>query len=130
MIVEPDINLPWVVAEVSAAFWRYEQALLRHDLPVLADCFLQRPDTVRYGVAEQQYGAAAIAHWRVSAAPVHPQRQIRNEVITTYGPDYASVCVEFGAPDMQQLGRQTQTWVRSAQGWKIAAAHVSVSAAP
>lgn len=128
MIGEQDINLPWVIAEVRAAFWRYEEALLRHDLAALAECFVQRPDTVRFGVAEQQYGADAIARWRSTAQPVHPLRRIHHEVVTSWGTDLASVSVEFGAPDVAYTGRQSQTWIRTAQGWKIAAAHVSVGA--
>jgi hypothetical protein len=56
---------------------------------------------------------------------VHPGRQLQNTVITTFGMDTASVATEFTAPDTSLIGRQTQVWIRFADGWKIIAAHVS-----
>jgi ketosteroid isomerase-like protein len=116
-----------VEREVRAAFEQYERALVRHDIEVLNSFFLASADAVRFGLAEQQYGIEAIAAWRRGAAAVHPQRRLLRTVVTSYGDDVACVSAEFTDPATSALGRQTQTWVRTASGWKIAVAHVSLS---
>jgi hypothetical protein len=116
-------------ADVRRAFERYEQALREHDVETLNDLFLESPDTVRYGIAEQHYGFKAIGNWRRTARPVHQQRQLRRTVISSFGRDVACVSSEFTDPATPGIGRQTQTWVRTPAGWKIIAAHVSVSKA-
>ena len=116
-----------VVREVGATFERYEQALLRHDVEALNAFFLPAEHSVRYGLAEQHYGIEAIAAWRRTAAPVHPRRCLLRTIVTAYGPDVACVSAEFSDPEAAGIGRQTQTWVRTAAGWKIAVAHVSVA---
>jgi hypothetical protein len=126
-----DLNNAAVIAEVRAAFERYEAALAENDVAVLNDLFLPSATTVRFGIAEQQYGFDAIATYRSSAAPVHPQRRLLRTVISTFGTDLACVACEFTDPLTPQTGRQMQTWVRTHEGWRIAAAHVSLSnAAP
>jgi ketosteroid isomerase-like protein len=125
LIQRGDINADSVLAEVHQCLEQYEAALRRHDLVALDQFFLQRSDTVRYGLAEHNYGAEAISHWRRTATPVSPQRRILRTVITTFGKDAASVGVEFESPDSPLRGRQTQLWVRVEDGWKIASAHVS-----
>jgi hypothetical protein len=116
-------------AHVRRAFERYEQALREHDVETLNDFFLDSPDTVRYGIAEQNYGFKAIGDWRRTAPPVHVERQLRHTVISCFGRDVACVSSEFTDPATPGIGRQTQTWVRTPEGWKIIAAHVSVSKA-
>jgi Protein of unknown function (DUF3225) len=128
LIAAADFSRESVRAEVAAQFERYESALRAHDVARLDEFFLARPDTVRYGVAEQQYGCAAIRAWRLSAAPVHPQRQLLQLVIVSYGGDCASVSAELRDPAHSGVLRQSQVWVRTAAGWKIAAAHVSLNA--
>ena len=51
-----EINIPEVVAEVTAAFNRYEAALNSNDVEVLDELFWKSPHTLRYGVGEQLYG--------------------------------------------------------------------------
>jgi hypothetical protein len=118
-----------VLAEVRAVYQRYEEALLRHDIETLNAFFLLSPDTVRYGLTEQNYGFDAIAAYRRAAAPVPRQRQLLRTVITVLGRDVACVSTEFSDPVTIGTGRQTQTWLRTAQGWRIAVAHVSTSKA-
>jgi len=125
LIVDAAINRPAVIAEVRAAFDDYEAALRAHDVTRLNDYFLPRADTVRFGLDEHNFGAAAIAAWRRGAKPVSPDRRIVRVIITGFGDDTASVSAEFQTPDSQLIGRQSQLWVRVAGGWKIAAAHVS-----
>ena len=114
---------------MRAQFERYEQALRAHDLAALNGFFVPSPDTVRFGLAEQNYGYEAIATYRRDALRVHPERQLQHTVIATFGENVACVSTEFTDPGMPGLGRQTQTWVRTAAGWKILAAHVSASKA-
>ncbi len=110
-----EINLPEIVAEVSAAFQRYELALNENDVAVLDELFWDDPLTLRYGVAENLYGYAAIAAFRAGRDASGVQRRIFNTVITTYGRDGGA-----------KLGRQSQTWMRTADGWRVVAAHVSL----
>jgi ketosteroid isomerase-like protein len=120
-----EINTPSVVAAVRAEFDRYEAALLANDNATLLAMFLEHPGTVRYGVAENQHGFAEIAAFRRSQAPF--TRTLVDTVVTTYGPDAATVSTLFRRPDLPgQIGRQMQTWVRTDRGWRVAAAHVSM----
>lgn len=124
-----DINIPSVVAEVRAAFEAYEAALLANRLVALDRAFWDAEATVRYGVAENLYGADAIARYRRQCDPVPADRRLLNTVITTYGTEAATVSTQFRNGDRQQLGRQMQTWIRFEDGWKVVAAHVSVDLA-
>jgi hypothetical protein len=51
-----------VLAEVTAAFQRYETALVSNDTATLNELFRNSPLTVRYGVAENLYGIHRSAH--------------------------------------------------------------------
>ena len=122
-----DINLPEVVAEVTAAFDRYERALVTNDVAVLDDVFHDDPRTVRYGTAEILYGHAEIAAFRAARSPAGLARTLSRTVITTYGRDFAVASTLFRrAASPGKVGRQMQTWVRFADGWHVVAAHVSV----
>jgi len=122
-----DINQPDVVAEVTAAFNRYEQALITNDVVVLDETFRDDPRTLRYGAQEILYGFDQIAAFRAARAPVGLMRTLSKTVITTYGRDFAVASTLFHrATSPGKVGRQTQTWVRFADGWHVVAAHVSV----
>lgn len=127
-----DIDLPEVHAEVAAAFARYEAALVANDTAVLDALFWASERTVRYGAAENLYGIGAIRAFRSARSPQGLQRDLRRTVITTYGRDCATAMTEFARASFevdgraQRVGRQSQTWVRFAQGWRVVAAHVSV----
>jgi ketosteroid isomerase-like protein len=118
-----------VLREVRAAFEQYEQALVRHDVEALNAFFLNSVRAIRYGLAEENYGIEAIAAYRASSPPVHRQRRLLRVEIASLSDHVACVSAEFTDPASTQLGRQTQTWVRTGEGWKIAVAHVSVSQA-
>lgn len=120
------VNLPDVLAEVTAAFWRYEQALVTNDVAVLDELFWRSPHTVRYGVAENLYGWEQIAAFRSARSPVGLARSLQNTVITTYGRDLATANTEFRRETTTKTGRQSQTWVRMQEGWRIVSAHVSL----
>jgi hypothetical protein len=122
-----DINIPDVKAEVEEAFARYEAALVSNDVDVLEDLFWDDPRTIRYGAAENLYGMDAIRSFRRKRSPANLARALEQTVITTFGSDFATAMTLFtreSAP--AQIGRQSQTWRRFCNGWKIVAAHVSV----
>ncbi|WP_213289761.1 oxalurate catabolism protein HpxZ [Bradyrhizobium sp. sGM-13] len=122
-----EIDLPEVVAEVTAQFARYEKALVSNDVAVLDELFRNDPRTLRYGIGENLYGYDAIMAFRAARSPVGLMRRTDKTVITTYGRDTAVASTLFyrdGAPG--KVGRQMQTWIRFPQGWKIVAAHVSI----
>jgi len=121
-----DINLPEVVAEVSAAFERYEHALVHNEVEVLDELFHNSPHTLRYGATENLYGYAAIQEFRASRPSQGLQRERMNIVITTYGRDFATANTEFRRVGSERTGRQSQTWVRTPDGWRVVAAHVSL----
>ncbi|HEX5094131.1 MAG TPA: oxalurate catabolism protein HpxZ [Burkholderiales bacterium] len=114
------------LAGVTAAFERYERALNDNDVAVLNELFLDSPNTVRYGVAEQLYGHAEIANFRAGRDPVDLRRELTKVVITTYGLDFATASCEYRRLSTGRRGRQMQTWLRSDAGWKVVAAHVSL----
>lgn len=126
-----EINRPEVVAEVEAAFARYEAALVGNDVATLQALFWNSPCTIRYGVGEILYGYEEIGAFRAARSPVGLARRLARTVITTYGSDFATASTLFErdtAPDM--IGRQMQSWVRMPDGWRIVAAHVSVIPRP
>ena len=121
------VDLPEVVAEVKAAFDRYEKALTTNDLGVLNDIFRDDPRTIRYGIAENLYGYDAITAFRGARSPVGLMRTISNTVITTYGRDFATASTLFRRETVPgKVGRQMQTWARFPDGWHVVAAHVSL----
>jgi Protein of unknown function (DUF3225) len=122
-----DIDLPEVVAEVTAAFARYEQALVTNDVATLDALFHDDPRTVRYGGGENLYGYAAIAAFRAARSPAGLARTLSKTVITAYGRDHAVASTLYHrSTNPGKIGRQMQTWVRLPQGWRIVAAHVSM----
>lgn len=125
------IDLPEARVELSAAFEAYERALLAHDIEALDRFFLDTPQTVRYGVADHQMGFASITRWRRTSPPVDPRRTLAGTVIRTFGTSFGVASTLFHRPDEPgRIGRQTQVWVRTGEGWRIAAAHVSAIPEP
>jgi hypothetical protein len=121
-----DINLPEIHAEVSAVFARYEDALVNNHVDVLDELFWTSPHTVRFGVAENLFGIEAIRAFRQARPAQGLARRLHNTVITTYGRDHATAMTEFRREGGNKLGRQSQTWVRLPEGWRVVAAHVSL----
>jgi len=122
-----EVDLPEVVVEVKAAFARYEQALVGNDVATLDALFHDDGRTIRYGGAENLYGFDQIKAFRAARSPHGLQRTLSNTVITTYGRDFAVASTLFHRSTTPgKVGRQMQTWIRFANGWRIVAAHVSV----
>ena len=121
------IDRPDVLAEMKAAFARYEQALGTNDVAALNAMFRADARTIRYGGAENLYGHDAIKSFRAARSPVGLARRTGRTVITSYGRDTAVASTLFYRDTMPgKVGRQMQTWVRCPEGWRIVAAHVSV----
>jgi hypothetical protein len=122
-----EIDSADTVAEVTAAFRRYEVALVSNDVAVLDELFRADSRTVRYGIGENLYGYDAIKTFRATRSPVGLMRQTAKTVITAYGPDVAVASTLFYRETVPgRVGRQMQTWARFPEGWRIVAAHVSV----
>ena len=126
-----DIDLPEVVAEVRAAFERYEKALVSNDVDTLDDLFRDDPRTIRYGATEILYGHGEIKAFRAARSPAALARTLSRTVITTYGRDFAVASTLFERPTTPgRIGRQTQAWVKFPEGWKVVAGHVSLMDLP
>ncbi|WP_126968200.1 oxalurate catabolism protein HpxZ [Xanthomonas arboricola] len=120
-----DIDLPEVIAQVTAAFHAYEQALMDDDIAAMDALFHPAPSTVRYGVGEVLYGIEAIRAFRIGRGG-SPQRRHVHVQVHGFGHDFATTHVEFIRDGSSARGRQSQSWVRFADGWKVVAAHVSL----
>lgn len=120
------VNDPVVLAEVAALIDAYEAALMANDVAALDGAFWNSPHTVRLGVAENLWGFDEIAAFRVGRTGGSPSRTRLRTEITTFGADVAVAHVEFRRDDTGRIGRQSQTWIRTGDGWKIASAHVSL----
>jgi Protein of unknown function (DUF3225) len=116
--------------DVGALFDQYERDLVANDVAAMDAVFWRDPRTVRFGVREVQVGFDAIAAWRATATPVSPRRRITSRHVLQLAPGVVAVDITFVDGDAPTIGRQSQTWVRVAEGWRIARAHVSVIDAP
>ena len=121
-----ELNAPAVLDEVEADFRRHEPALVGNDIAVLTELFWRSPLTIRYGIAENLVGWEAIAAFRQARPAVDLDRDLTATVITTYGRDFATANTEYRRKQSGRRGRQSQTWLRTAEGWRVVAAHVSL----
>ena len=124
------INDPKTLAELQALYPKYEAALVTNDVALLNELFWNAPHTLRFGICENLYGHGAIAGFRSARSPAGLARRLANTVITSYGRDVATANTEFRRDAVARLGRQSQTWLRLPEGWRIVAAHVSYMAPP
>lgn len=119
------VNDPILLAEVTAAFHAYEAALMADDVATMDALFDDAPSTIRFGVGEVLYGMEAIRAFRKGRGG-SPQRRLGRVEITVYGDSCATANAEFFRENSPRRGRQSQTWVRFADGWKVVSAHVSL----
>ena len=122
------INDPALLAEVTAAFYEYERALMADDIPAMDLLFHDAPTTNRFGVGEVLWGIEAIREFR-NGRGGSPQRRLGQVSIVVYGDAYATADAEFFREGSEKRGRQTQAWVKFADGWKVVSAHVSLEGA-
>jgi 1-carboxybiuret hydrolase subunit AtzH-like protein len=126
-----EIDLPDVVAEVRVAFDRYEKALVSNDVSTLDELFRDDSRTVRYGVTEILYGHAEIKSFRAARSPVALGRKLSSTIITTFGRNFAVASTLYERPSAPgKIGRQTQTWVKFPEGWRVVVGHVSLMDKP
>ena len=116
------------MAEVEAAFARYERALVTNDVATLEALFWDDPRTIRYGIGENLYGMDAIRAFRRARSPVGLTRRTRADRDHHLRPRlrhrHRPLFRRDSAPG--QIGRQMQSWVRLPEGWRVVAAHVSL----
>src|SRR5262245_51725475 len=103
-----ETNIAEVVAEITAVFERYEQALLANDLVTLRELFWDDERVVRFGPDGAQYGAVAVHAHRSALARQTLPRSLGRTVITTFGRDFATIWVEFLPDGQPHVGRQSQ----------------------
>lgn len=120
------INLPDVLTEVEFQSDRYERALVVNDVAVLDELFWNSLHTLRFGATENLYGYNAIGAFRATRPAQGLDRTVLKTVITTYGRDFATANIEFQRAGSSKSGRQSQTWLRTPEGWRVVAAHVSL----
>lgn len=126
-----ETNIPEVLAEVTGAFMRYEAALNANDVAVLDGLFWASPHTLRYGIGEQLYGHDQIAAFRAGRDPgAVVGRDLLKLWVVTYGRDFGTANCEFRRHGQTRIGRQSHSWMRTDQGWRIVAAHVSFLGEP
>lgn len=121
-----EINLPEALAELTAAFARYEAALVSNDVATLTELFWDSPHTIRFGIGENLYGTPEIQAFRGARAAVDLDRELARTVITTYGRDMGTASTLYRRRESGKTGRQMQTWMRTPKGWRVVAAHVSL----
>jgi Protein of unknown function (DUF3225) len=122
------INDPAVIAELEALYPQYEQALVTNDVETLIALFWHSPHVMRFGITENLYGITEIESFRKSRPAANLARNVTRLDIVSFGSDFASITLEFErtTPNGRIRGRQSQTWVRFPEGWRIVAAHVSL----
>ena len=122
------VNDPEIIAELQALYPKYEKALVNNDVEILTKMFWDAPQAMRFGVSENLYGFEEIAAFRKGRLPVNLARAMKRLEIVSFGRDFGSITLEFerGVDGKVVRGRQSQTWVRMEEGWRIVAAHVSL----
>jgi Protein of unknown function (DUF3225) len=122
------INDPATVAELRELYPRYEEALVTNNVDTLMSMFWSSPYVARFGPNESLYGIDEIEAFRKGRSPANLARTITRLEIVAFGKDFASITVAFEREVEGQVtrGRQSQTWARLAEGWRIVFAHVSI----
>jgi hypothetical protein len=118
-----ELNQPEVIDEVATEFAAYERALMENDVDRILSFFT--PEAIRFGIADQQVGIEEQARWRRAQPDLPPGRRLKDTTILSYGYGVAVVTTLFGYPGSDVLGRQSQTWIRMPEGWRVVTAHVS-----
>ncbi|MEH2013331.1 oxalurate catabolism protein HpxZ [Nostoc sp.] len=122
------VNDPTVVTEVTDLYLKYEEALCNNNLEVMDNLFWDAAEVVRFGITENLYGGDEIRNFRQNRPSPKIEREISNLKVVTFGKDAATVTLEFrrNINGVERFGRQSQTWYRFTEGWKVVSAHVSL----
>ena len=121
-----EINIPEVHAEVTDAFWKYDRALVENDIDTVIALFWDSPHTLRYSPTDLLYGIQEIKDFRQTQRGTPLKREVTKLVVTTFGRVFGTANCETRRTDTGALGRQSHSWVRLEDGWRIVAAQVSV----
>jgi hypothetical protein len=123
-----EINEAGTLAELQALYPRYEEALVTNDVETLMAMFWAAPEVMRFGVTENLYGIEELEAFRKGRPAANLARKVVRLDVVTFGKDFGSVTLEFERETNGKVtrGRQSQTWVRMPEGWRIVAAHVSL----
>lgn len=122
------VNDPTVVTEVTDLYLKYEEALCNNNLEVMDSLFWDASEVVRFGITENLYGGEEVRNFRQNRPNPKIEREISNLKVITFGKDTATVTLEFRRiiNGVQRFGRQSQTWYRFSEGWKVVSAHISL----
>lgn len=122
------INDPETVAELQQLYPHYERALVSNDVETLMSMFWSSPYVARFGPTESLYGIDEIDAFRKGRSPANLERTVERLDIVTFGKDFASITLAFKREIAGKVtrGRQSQTWARLPEGWRIVFAHVSL----
>ena len=115
-----------VVAEIRAAFEAYEAALQANDVPALIAFFWQDARAVRMTTDGGLYGIEAITAFRRGRDAEDIARELLRVEIVALSPDIGLAVAEYRRLGSGRRGAQSQVWTRRLEGWRIAAAHVSL----
>jgi len=118
-------NIPEIVAELKETFERYNQAIESGDSTALNGFFWNSELTVRFGPREHLFGYDEISNFRTGVWKPGAPRVVDRLAVTTFGRDFGTTNALFRDAS-GQVTRQSQVWVRTQDGWRIAAAHVSL----
>ena len=119
------VNIPEIIEEVTNAFMSYEKAIAENDVEMINRLFWDDPKTLRYGPNGTLISHAALSAFRRNRVTDGVRRTLKNTSIVTFGHDFAVANTEADDENVSGTGRQSQTWVRTADGWRIVSAHVS-----
>jgi hypothetical protein len=127
-----EVNLPEVVSELRELYPRYEQALISNDVDTLVAMFWASPEVMRFGVTENLYGQEELEAFRKSRPAANLERRVGRMEVVSFGRDFSCITLEFERDTAKGIvrGRQSQVWVRLAEGWRIVSAHVSILPSP
>ena len=107
-----EIDLPDVLAEVTAAFARYEAALVDNESPSLTSSSTAMAARCATGSAKTSMAHEAIMAFRAARSPAGLMRNSRHghyDIRPRYGGGLDTVLPRHCAG---KVGRQMQTWVR------------------
>ncbi len=123
-----EINDAATIAELAELYPKYEEALVTNDLATLTAMFWSAPEVMRFGVSENLYGIEELEAFRRGRSPLNLARRVIRLDIVSFGKDFGSITLEFERESNGNTvhGRQSQSWVRLPEGWRIVAAHVSL----
>jgi ketosteroid isomerase-like protein len=117
-----------VVAEIRAEFDRYEAALVGNDVAALIGFFRPDAEAIRMMTDSGLYGIDEIAAFRKGRDTADLARELTRVEVVALSDDIGVAVAEYRRTGSGKRGAQTQVWQRGPDGWRIAAAHVSLGA--